>query len=194
MQVEYDLVQDDYVALNIHLNTHRSTGRRLAIARWILMVLQIVLLGVVFYPQLASGGIGLVMGLLPIVGVAGLWIVVVPYVYRRWITSQVQAAITSQKTGLGHHSLTLTSQGIADRTQQGESTTSWYEVEELVTTHDHAFFYTSVTTAHVVPRRAFANDDAYDAFVEQATELRESIQRHRSASELGKEPPHGTPG
>jgi hypothetical protein len=192
MQVEYDLGQDDYVALNIHLNNRGSTGRRLTVARWALLILQAILLIVLFYPQLVGGGIGLWIGLLPIVGVAGLWLVVVPFVYRQWIRSQVKAVMRPGNAGLGHHWLYLSTSGICDRSEQAESATSWHEIEELAVSRGHLFLYTNPTTAHVVPRRAFANGDAFEEFVAQATELRESAQRHRPSSQLGKENPHDT--
>ncbi len=182
MQVEFTLNFYDYVDFNIHLNQRGSTGRWLGIARWVLLGVQTVALVIVFYPQLVSGGIGLLIGLLPIIALAGLWLVVVPFVYRQWFKLQVAKLPEDRRAGLGHHVLTLTTEHIVDRSETSEAITSWHEVEEIASTSSHLFLYSGPASAHIVPRRAFPNADAFEDFAAAAREYRENVPRRRAGT------------
>ena len=70
----------------------------------------------------------------------------------------------------GPRSLSLETYGVRESTIRGETIRSWASVCGLVTVRQHALIYTSPTEAFVVPKRAFKDDDAFDAFMKQASE------------------------
>jgi hypothetical protein len=184
MQIEFDLNQEDFVDLNIHLNHRRAAGRWLLIARWALMILQIAVLVYIFYPYIEAGGAALALALLPSLGVAGLWLVVIPFVYRLWVRSQVLAVITAERAGLGHHVLTLSDTGVSDRTSRGENSSPWHEIEEIAPTRKHLFLYDGPASAYVIPRRAFPDGDAAEAFEMAVQDYHDQVRHHIPADRL----------
>ena len=179
LDADYELTTADFVAFNVHLNLHRPVGRRLRWAIYVLLVVQVLLLAVIYLPQLFSGTEVTLVGVLPILAVISFWLWFGPSVLKRWISGQVMQVFTEERAGVGPHHLTLAGEGITDRSSYGESKTPWGEVEQIAVTRDHVFLYAGGTAAHVVPRRAFADPAALKRFVATAREYMQATQESR---------------
>jgi hypothetical protein len=55
----------------------------------------------------------------------------------------------------------------------------WPVICHVGATADHVFFYDTPTTAHIVPRRVFPDQEGFDAFVALARRLRDEYPRRR---------------
>jgi hypothetical protein len=94
------------------------------------------------------------------------------------------AVVTAERAGLGHHLVTLTDTGVSDRTDRGENSTPWHEIEEIASTRKHIFLYDGPASAYVVPRRAFHDGNAAEEFEFAAQDLQEKSRRHVPANRL----------
>lgn len=104
--------------------------------------------------------------------------------YLRWRTSSLMKKTMEEGFrggSCGGCDLTLEADGIRESNPTGETTRSWSSVEKAAITPHHLFIYTSGIEAFVVPRRAFASDDAFEAFVQQVAE-RSHVQLQRFQS------------
>jgi hypothetical protein len=77
---------------------------------------------------------------------------------------------------LGHHHLSLTEEGLREITDVGESFKQWSGIEKVDAIADHILIFTQVTAAHVVPRRAFSDAHAAEAFLAEARRLWDSAK------------------
>jgi YcxB-like protein len=69
---------------------------------------------------------------------------------------------------LGPHTVELTEEGVVERTPVRELKVKWEAVERVASSETHLFIWTSGFNALVVPRRAFADEDALKAFAAHA--------------------------
>jgi predicted MPP superfamily phosphohydrolase len=78
--------------------------------------------------------------------------------------------ISRDKTGtIGKHKLSISSTGIIDVTETGETTTHWDTVESLATTNKYFFTIIRASNSHIVPRRSFPDKEDFRKFAETAT-------------------------
>jgi hypothetical protein len=83
-------------------------------------------------------------------------------------------ASRENRTVLTEHTITLTDTGLLEETRFNRTEQKWAGVTRLARTRRHIFVYVSRDAAHVIPRRAFADAVACDAFYER---LRAGVQR-----------------
>jgi hypothetical protein len=69
---------------------------------------------------------------------------------------------------LGPHTVELTDEGVVERTPVRELKVKWEAVEKVASSPEHLFLWTSAFSALIVPRRAFADEDALKAFAAHA--------------------------
>jgi hypothetical protein len=84
---------------------------------------------------------------------------------------------------LGGHELELTGGSLVERSDAGGSVTDLSAVEQVASTPEHTFIYTSAVSAHVIPRRAVCEGD-YESFVAalRAEWAKVKENRNRSAT------------
>jgi hypothetical protein len=85
---------------------------------------------------------------------------------QRWATDKRYAALFQQRR------LTISPEGVRVVSPTTESFTRWPGFCQIGSTDEHAFFFITPENAIVVPRRAFATDEAYDDFVNLAVAFR----------------------
>lgn len=69
---------------------------------------------------------------------------------------------------IGPHEMRLSPEGLRDTTPLTDSLTRWPGVFRITRRGDYLAIWTSPFMAHVVPKRAFADEDAFEAFERQA--------------------------
>ena len=69
---------------------------------------------------------------------------------------------------LGPHTVELTDEGVIERTPVRELKVKWEAMEKIAHSDQHVFLWTSGFNALVLPRRAFADEDALKAFAAHA--------------------------
>jgi hypothetical protein len=70
------------------------------------------------------------------------------------------------KTTLTEHTIALGEASVTEETVYNKTEQKWAIVQKLVRTRKYVFIYISQHASHVVPRRAFRNDEEWDAFYE----------------------------
>lgn len=180
MQVEFELTEDDLIAFN---RKHLMQSRKLWAGRvaflvcassfviWVLWVL----------PPLIYGSTVNFVGYQVLGGVCfGLLIL---YDVLRWRGAAQRGVLKMLRRGhgrsvLGQHRLSISSDYVCAETPAGEQETKWHAIWKIVVTNDYAFIYNTPYSALVVPRRAFDNEDAFKAFVNQAVEFHQQSQAY----------------
>lgn len=77
---------------------------------------------------------------------------------------------------LGWRWCSIGPEGLAYRDESGSTTLAWAAIQRIVSVEDYVFFYTTTYYALLVPRRPFANDQAFQDFVATARRYYEAAQ------------------
>lgn len=164
--VSYVLTMDDLHAFNRHHGRSSPVVRagRLKV-RLALTFFLAALLGALGWGARAGVGFWLLGALIILV-----WYALFP---RR--IESMQRRFTERTYGegknadlLGPHTVELTDEGVVERTPLRKLEVKWGAVERVASSDEHLFIWTSGFNAVVVPRRAFADEDALKAFAAHA--------------------------
>jgi len=168
MQVIYGNTLEDLVALSLHHFENSRTGRR-TVRMWQVLA---PLLGalVIVLPRWSSDVLTISIGLVIWVIYSVAWVLLIPVFFRVLLRrNATKLHKEGQNRGrLGRHTMTLTPDGIVDTTEFGEERHTWSVVEKIAEDENYVFIYMSATSAHVIPKRAFAHQAALDAFLNTA--------------------------
>jgi hypothetical protein len=174
MEVEFSLIPEDLVALSEY---HSSQ-----LPRWkIFLYLGLIILGagafilrIRQFVNEAGTTIGLSVAVIAIFG--GL----IYYLNRHRIAARnIRRQLRQGKNArlLEQRTLKISPEGISYLSAELAAMTMWTAVEKIVVRKDHAFFYVGTATAHILPRRAFANDQEFTDFVETAQRYFEAANK-----------------
>jgi len=180
MEVEYSLSPDDLVAF--HQYDPRRATSAAGTSRGSQLVAMLLAMGCL--GALALAGIAVVAGrwssqilhLLLLGLLAG--VAAVPILFRerllssytRWYYRHAGSQYFSPQR------LKLTPEALIISSAAAETTTRWEGIERITVTHDYAFFFNSQNSAFLLPRRAFANEQDFLAFVEAAQRYQEAAR------------------
>ena len=81
----------------------------------------------------------------------------------------------ANRTILTQHTISVAETGLTEETEFNRTEQKWAGIPRLVRTRRHIFAYVSQYAAHVIPRRAFEDTAAWDAFY---CELQSNVQRN----------------
>ncbi len=162
MDIQYELTVDDYVAFADYHHAHSSiTGR--TVRRWRYGI-PIAWLLVAFLDAAAKG-----LGISSVVWIGGalLWFWLWPHFHRRLVRRNMRRFATQGLTrgSVGHHTVSLGSEGLTDRTSFSEYRTFWRGIDRVAATPTHLYVYVGPNAAQIVPRRAFPNSELETAFL-----------------------------
>ncbi len=165
MNIEYTNSPEDVLYLNLYHYQHSAAFRLRRLAAqyafpFFLLAVALALLATNRASILTAS---------PLLIVAVIWVFFAPRLIQSNIRRQVKKMYDKgdiEGTLCGHR-LSLRPEGVVDRTQFGESKTPWRDVRGVITTGQHVFIYIGPLLAHIVPRRAFADDDQCQQFVDQ---------------------------
>jgi len=68
----------------------------------------------------------------------------------------------------GKHKLSISMDSVTDSSNEGESTTHWNAIEWIESTDQYLFMMVQDSVPHIVPRRAFTDEQAFKRFVDTA--------------------------
>lgn len=87
---------------------------------------------------------------------------------HNWIV-QFRAYRDGESHGiLGEHTITLTPDGLCERTAVNQTTANWRGIYRVVGTPQHIFIFNQPNAAHTIPRRAFASPADAEQFLATA--------------------------
>lgn len=170
VRVEFEIDREDFAEAVLAVAERRPIRRwqwvllgSLAVAVLVLMGLITALTGnlswlddsPLFRPLLYA--LGVVLGLLFLV-------LALRAALRMWVRSRPR----DDGSVLGWHAIELDEEGLREETRHGKSTVTWSGVLEVREAPNHVFLFVDRGQAHVIPVRAFASDQARQAFVDFA--------------------------
>jgi len=161
MQIEFQLVEADLLALSLYHAQHSPATlrrvRRVRLLIGILLAFLAVVYGLLFSSVLAA------------VAIVVLDLLFVFFWPRVWLRSYRRVTLESYRQGqnralLSPHTLELLEDGLLQRSEWTETKLRWPAVERLESTPDHTFVYTTSVSAIIIPRQNVRRGD-YGAFV-----------------------------
>lgn len=162
MTVEYELTPEDIAAFaRYHVAQSHAAAREERFLRYGIS-------GGFLCFFLVRLAIGLTPGDYVWLAFAVLWFVLQPKFFRAGVrrnASTVAEQMVYRGT-VGPHRLAVEPHGITDTTPAFSYTTYWSGIERVVKAPDQVLVYVGPNAAFQVPRRAFADDAALDAFVQ----------------------------
>lgn len=196
MEVEYDLTPEDLKAYQRYHAKHPLVPPKRGPAGVIIGLGggAVVLLGVfgyhflrtsLFYSPYSPYPLVLyqLLNMAPGVAVGALLTLIGLNLYLRLLQGNVtrkalQEGRNAEKT-LGWRRLSIDPHAVRTTTAFSSAANFWEGVDAVVATEDYVFIYITTRAAHVVPRRAFPDDRAFDELVETA-------RRYHQISRLGE--------
>lgn len=168
MKATYELTRDDLAALMEYHRRSSPAARRqgigcLAAGLAALMILPAGILLTTDQPVLDTA-----MDIWPLL-TGPILFAIFAFPYMRWRTRQMSNQLLSEgqnKEFYGECELEVGDDALTETRPSGSTIRNWTSVERVVTTPSHLFVYTSGIEAYVVPRRAFANESDFTAFVD----------------------------
>jgi hypothetical protein len=173
--LEYDVFVEDMVALGAYHAEHTPSERRRRYLAQGVILITFVVLTISSLSSVISGRIEVdwtpataVISFLPLLCPTVLLLLVFTPFVRRWgIRRAVHRTFGQADNGVpvGRHRLSLDQSGIALATQAAEMHVLWADIARVDATETHVFVMDDNGQALVVPRHAFADQDAFQAFV-----------------------------
>ena len=165
-QVSYELTLEDVHAFNLHYGRESPVVRRgRLLVRLAMTFFLAVLLTALGWGAHAGAPFWVLGGLILL-----FWYALFPRRVESMTRSFTERTYRAgrNKGLLGPHVVELTEEGVVERTALRELKVKWEAVERLASSDQHLFIWTSGFNALVVPRRAFASEDALKAFAAHA--------------------------
>jgi hypothetical protein len=105
---------------------------------------------------------------------AAVYAVIYPWRYRTHVGKLMKKLLAEgeNKGLIGPRRLSITPESLNGATAFGESVTKWTAVEKIVVVEEYAYIHTGAMSAFIIPKRAFADDRAFQTFVETAERYR----------------------
>jgi hypothetical protein len=166
MDVEYELTPEDLFAFQwraAYRSAEARRGRRNVHLLWFAALFLFALL-----PAIGRHGLTMSRFDLPFLIASFLTVALLQWGLHRWLLRRAIRRLLSEERpdggNLGVHRVTLDDDGVLERTVVGETRTAWRGVHRVEEDERYIYVYTQPTGAHVIPRRAFADPVAADAF------------------------------
>jgi YcxB-like protein len=168
--LEYELTRDDLYAFQWRAAFQSPRGRRIRRWSYVGWLLAIVLFAIV--PAIGPGGLDLSQVSFTFILIAFPIVALCQWFFEtrlmRRLINRLLDEEKPERGQLGGHRVTLTEDGILERTAVNEQRTSWAGVDRVEQNADYIFIYTSPAAAHMIPRRAFPNTREAEAFYQLA--------------------------
>ncbi len=154
--VRYEQSLADLLWFTAHSNLRSPVGRIV----YALLALYAFYVAYLSNPHARTGADLVAAILLSLALVAGLAIATA-------VLTALATISRANRTVLTEHTITVTDAGLVEETKFNRTEQKWAGVTRLSRTRRHIFVYVARNAAHAVPRRAFPDAAAWDAFYER---------------------------
>jgi hypothetical protein len=180
MEVEFVLRPDDVMAFHEYVWDHPPKGGRgYRGLSWVWLVL-LGLLSLLSVPSLIQGDWSLYVIWGPLMFVTFLLLKLFwRPLLRRQVRKTLEQKADQNAKQLGWKRLTLSPESLIAVSEHRTVTICWAGIEKIVIAGERALIFDSPTSAHVVPRRAFADEDEFRDFVAIARRYRDAAKDDR---------------
>jgi hypothetical protein len=174
--IGFELGVDDHVAASLAIyETLPWLQSRIGWMRWMLPALVAVIVAVqVFLDEVTR----VVLLDTPVMAVAGLWVIALPWLYRRSLARNARRHYSGREAEslLGWHEVRIDPEGIRLTSRASELQLRWPFVTRVLVGEGPVVVASGSTRVIVVPRRAFADEAAYARFGETCRSLQSSSE------------------
>ena len=178
--IEYDLTIEDMVALTQYHSERspRENRRRRVVQGVIALVFLLLLFSAVDSIRKQGADLSaswIAVSSVPMICPTILLVLVFSTGVRRWSTNRsVHKAFPDVEPGgtIASQKLTVSADEIHVQADAGEMALAWDEVADISKTDERIFVFGASEQALVIPRRAFADQAAYDAFYDELQSYR----------------------
>jgi hypothetical protein len=199
VDIAYEITAEDLVAFNLYHWRHSpATRRHIGRAQLVYPTVWLaagLFAGWVFryrpsndpeITRLASLALMLAWPLIAL-GAGVWWFFWYPRYYRAKVVQVTRRALAEGKNraSTGLFSLTVSPEGVVEKSDYGQRSYRWEAVERVESTDDHAFLYTAACEAIVIPRRAFLDRPAFERFTRAARGYLDTYRRQREDDRPG---------
>ncbi|AET69039.1 hypothetical protein Desor_3557 [Desulfosporosinus orientis DSM 765] len=157
MNFNYELNKQDLIDFNMfHITYSKLTRRTFFLQRYIISLSFLIL--PFFLKEFTSIPFVywiFIFGLLYV-----YWVVYFPKRLEKIVTKKITAMLAGGKNQsvVGAHDLSVSEEGIVDKSAQSEVRTPFNGIEDIVEDKNHIFVYVSSNSAHIIPYRIFADE------------------------------------
>jgi hypothetical protein len=192
VEVEFVIRPDDVLAFHEYVWDHQAGQAGGAGSTWAALVFVGAVLPCAGFLYV-QGQLSLTGLLIPILFVV---IVLLKLVFWRPVLRRQMRRNLDQKADinsklLGWRRFKLTPEALVVATEHSNSTHAWAGFQRIEIARDRAFFFDSPTSAHVVPGRAFSDENSFKQFVETGRRYwdaaRNAISEESSSSQTPPE-------
>jgi hypothetical protein len=165
MNIEYERTMDDLIDFHLFHYAHSKVIRQQSLGWRILMTLFTVLTPIVVLFLLYRH---LLMPVLVMSALGGALIFFLyPYLERRSIVGRLRKLVSEGDNSaiLGHQAISLSPDGIFNKSQSGEGKLNWSSISKVTRTEKHIYLHIGAMNAVVVPTRAFASGAQREEFL-----------------------------
>jgi YcxB-like protein len=178
MTAEHELTKQDVSAFTFYHHFHSKTARRQYYYGWFFPAVIMLLVWAVicyFAASETTTPLRTWVALLPLLAAVLIYLAYFPWAYRRKVRKIIDGMIGEGRNLnlFGRHRVTISTEGLTDAGEYGQTTSTWRGIERVVKDQDYAFIYVNTMAAIVVPRRGFADSADFDHFVMTAVKYHE---------------------
>ncbi|MBI2934416.1 MAG: YcxB family protein [Chloroflexi bacterium] len=173
MHVDFELTSGDIVALNLHLYDNLpKLRRRRQLLRFVAPAFWLAIMGT-FFALRRTPVTEHLWNILPLLLFGILWLVFYP-AFARWNFKKAISRMYPQDAPVRKLRMAIVPDGISVTSPGGHRLTPWKEIQQVEVMEDYVYILTDSRAAHVVPRRAFPDQPAFDSF---AKNVRQNVSR-----------------
>ncbi|MBN1367809.1 MAG: YcxB family protein [Dehalococcoidales bacterium] len=171
MNIEYDTTLDDMVEFNIYaMKNHPQLRKRVIIERTMYLTISLLIIFSSLVLYLNSSSFVYIIFL-----ACGIFLLCF-YGYfsrRSQIKKRIKKLVIKEHDKIPNeeicrHKILLSETGIYATIEYGESTTKWLAITEIIQTEKYLYFFLKPGKAHIVPKRAFIDEVAFNQFAQTA--------------------------
>ena len=173
IEVEYELTLDDYLAFQrydlLHTNQLQRSRRNGTIRFFVLIA--ICNTAIYFWYGQPEFGFWVTWLIGAPFLLAGIYYYLCPIWTMRSIRRFLQESHKEDRKAYTPRRFIMDARGVCKIMEDAKEEVNWSGIERIVETEEHAFFYTRLMMAMIIPRRVFFDREQFHAFVEQAKRL-----------------------
>lgn len=166
MEIEFELLEEDYINFNInHAKQSPSLKRSLIAQRLVGPIVFLITPFIVI--RFSAISIGYWMTVFSITSL--IWLIFYPRYFdwemRRRIVKMLQEG--NNEHLFKKRKMVVTDKGITESSATGETNTKWNEVNKVDETSEYVYIYNSSISAYIIPKRIFKNKNTLKIFLEE---------------------------
>ena len=166
MEIEFELLEEDYVNFNIeHANSSVSVKRSLILQRTLgPFVFLIATLALVKFSEIPMWYWITVFSIMSVI-----WLVFYPNYFNWEMGRNIKKMLKegNNKNLLQKRKLFLTDEAIIETSTASETKTPWSDVNKVEETGEYIYIYNSSISAYIIPKRVLGNQNKINTFLEE---------------------------